>query len=141
MKKLSSISLAGVSLLLSLFFSASMIQAQETPGPSAPGAQRAVSDNELRTFAKAYLEFEKIRAEYAPKMGAASTPKEKGMVEQEAVVKFDQALQKEGLTIQQYSAMYQTVSVDQQLREKVLRLIEEDARDPSRYYTGSLLCR
>ena len=124
MKKLSSIAFVGVSLLLSLFFSA--IQAQETPGPSAPGAQRAVSDHELRTFAKAYLEFEKIRAEYAPKMGAASTPKEKGMVEQEAVVKFDQALQKEGLTIQQYSAMYQTVSVDQQLREKVLRLIEEE---------------
>ena len=126
MRKLSSIFVVGVSLLLSLFFPGSMIQAQEASGPGAPGEQRAVSDNELRTFAKAYLEFEKIRAEYAPKMGAASTPQEKGMVEQEAVVKFDQALQKEGLTIQQYSAMYQTVSIDQQLREKVLRLIEEE---------------
>jgi hypothetical protein len=30
------------------------------------------------------------------------------------------------MTMQQYSALYQTVSVDQQLRAKALRLIEEE---------------
>jgi hypothetical protein len=127
MRKLCSKSFVGVSLLLSMFLPASMVQAQEAaPGPSTAGEQRAISDNELRSFAKAYVEFEKIRAEYGPKMGTANTPQEKGMVEQEAVIKFGRAIEKEGLTIQQYSALFQTVSVDQQLREKVLRLIEEE---------------
>jgi hypothetical protein len=85
-----------------------------------------VSETELRSFAKAYVEFEKIRNEYAPKVGSAATPQEKGAVEQEAVVKFGKALEKEGMTMQQYSALYQTVSVDQQLRAKALRLIEEE---------------
>jgi hypothetical protein len=126
MRKFSSMSSVGVSLLLSMFLPASMSQAQVVPGPSMPGEQRAISDTELRSFAKAYVEFEKIRSEYAPKVGSAATPQEKGMVEKEAVVKFGQALEKEGLTMQQYTALYQTVSVDQQLREKALRLIEEE---------------
>jgi len=127
MAKLSSISFVGISLLLPILLVISIVQAQETaPSPSTPGEQRAISDTELRSFAKAYVEFEKIRAEYAPKIGAANTPQEKGSVEQEAVVKFGKALEKEGLTMQQYSALYQTVSVDQQLREKALRLIEEE---------------
>lgn len=127
MNKLSSISFASVSLLLSMFLPASMVRAQEAPsGPSTPSEQRAIGDNELRSFAKAYLEFEKIRVEYAPKMGAANTAQEKGMVEEEAVVKFGKAVEKEGLTMQQYSVLYQIVSADQQLREKVLRLIDEE---------------
>ena len=128
MRKLSSISFVGVSLLLlSMFLPASIVQAQEAaPVPSTPGDQRALTDTELRSFAKAYLEFEKVRVEYAPKIGAANTAQEKGMVEQEAVVKFGKAIEKEGLTIQQYSVLYQIVSADQHLREKVLRLIEEE---------------
>jgi hypothetical protein len=127
MKKFSNLASVGAGLLLSMLLPASMIQAQEAvPGPSTPGEQRAVSETELRSFAKAYVEFEKIRNEYAPKVGSAATPQEKGAVEQEAVVKFGKALEKEGMTMQQYSALYQTVSVDQQLRAKALRLIEEE---------------
>ena len=127
MGKFSAIASVGVSLLLSMFLSASMVQAQEAaPDASTPAEQRAISDQELRTFAKAYVEFEKIRAEYAPKVGTATTPQEKGAVEQEAVVKFSKALEKEGLTLQQYGALFHTVSADQQLREKVLRLVEEE---------------
>jgi hypothetical protein len=126
MKKLSSTSLA-ISLLLSLSPAASVVNAQGgAPAPIPPGEQRPISDNELRSFAKAYLEFEKIRSEYGPKIGTAPTPQEKGAAEQEAVLKFGETLEKEGMTMQQYSALYQIVSADQQLREKVLRLIEEE---------------
>jgi hypothetical protein len=107
----------------SLMFRA--VEAQQST-PIASGEQTPISDNEFRSFAKTYLEFEKVRAEYGPRIGTASTPEEKGAVEQEAVLQFGKALEKEGMTMQQYSAIYQTVSADQQLREKVLRIIEEE---------------
>jgi hypothetical protein len=96
--------------------------------PQAPGSlpNNKIGDSDLRAFAKAYIEFEKIRGEYEPKLNTANSPQEKGAVEQEAVAKLNKALENEGLTMQQYGALYQTVSVDPQLREKVLRLIEEE---------------
>jgi hypothetical protein len=124
--KFVAVSFLGLVLLSpSLMFRAVEAQ-QSTPNPIAPGEQTPISDNELRSFAKTYLEFEKVRAEYGPRIGTASTPEEKGAVEQEAVLQFGKALEKEGMTMQQYSAIYQTVSADQQLREKVLRIIEEE---------------
>lgn len=126
MKKFVSVSFLGLALLSPSLMPRAVEAQQSTPNPVAPGEKAPISDNELRSFAKAYLEFEKIRAEYGPRIGTAPTPQEKGAVEQEAVLKFGQALEKEGMTMQQYSALYQTVSADQQLREKVLRIIEEE---------------
>jgi rubrerythrin len=96
--------------------------------PQAPGSlpNNRIGESDLRAFAKAYIEFEKIRGEYEPKLNTANTPQEKGAVEQEAVAKLNKAVENEGLTMQQYGALYQTVSVDPQLREKILRLIDEE---------------
>lgn len=111
-----------VALMLCL---APVVQAQEQP--QAPGAEHPpMNDAQLRSFAKAYIEFEKIRAEYEPRLGAANSPQEKSLVEQEAVAKFGKALEKEALSLQQYSVLYHTVSADPGLRAKVLRLIEEE---------------
>jgi hypothetical protein len=126
MKKFVSVSFLGLALLSPSLTPRAVEAQQSAPDAIAPGEQAPISDNELRSFAKAYLEFEKIRAEYGPRIGTAPTPQEKGAVEQEAVLKFGKALEKEGMTMQQYSALYQTVSADQQLREKVLRIIEEE---------------
>jgi hypothetical protein len=116
-------------VLFSLSLTGAMISlsvAQEIP--QAPGSlpNNRIGDSDLRAFAKAYIEFEKIRGEYEPKLNTANSPQEKGAVEQEAVAKLNKALESEGMTMQQYGALYQTVSVDPQLREKVLRLIDEE---------------
>jgi hypothetical protein len=96
------------------------------PGTDSAGRTAPHQRQRAQIFAKAYLEFEKIRSEYGPKIGTAPTPQEKGAAEQEAVLQFGKALEREGMTMQQYSALYQIVSADQQLRERVLRLIEEE---------------
>jgi CRISPR/Cas system-associated protein endoribonuclease Cas2 len=47
-------------------------------------------------------------------------------VQDEAVALFSKALEKEGLSMQQYSVLFHTVNADDALRERVLRLIEEE---------------
>ena len=120
-------------IIWTVLFSMSVAGAMISPSmaqemPQAPGSvpSNRIGDSDLRSFAKAYIEFEKIRGEYEPKLNTANSPQEKGAVEQEAVAKLNKALENEGMTMQQYGALYQTVSVDPQLREKVLRLIEEE---------------
>jgi len=91
-----------------------------------PGAREDVSDTELRAFAKSYVEFYKIRTDYEPRLSVARTTEEKGKLQQEAVAKFDAALEREGLTMARYGVLYQTVSADPRLLAKTLKLIEEE---------------
>ncbi len=119
----------GIGLLLPLasFGSFSALHAQtKTQDQGSVSKQRAISDNELKAFAKAYVQFHKIRAEYEPKLGGATSPQEKGRVEQEAVAKFGAALEREGLSMERYAALYQTISADEQLRNRALELIEAE---------------
>lgn len=83
----------GLALNLSYFASIlpSHAQGKAADQPSAT-AQGTVSDSELKAFAKAYVKFHQIRAEYEPKLNVAKTQEEKGKVEQEAVAKFGAAL-------------------------------------------------
>jgi len=108
-----------------LAFGASSSAAQELRAPGA-AARDNIGETDLRAFAKAYLQSEKIRSEYGPKFNSASSQQEKGAVEQEAVTKFNEAVEHEGLTMQQYTGLYQTVSTDPELRARVLRLVEEE---------------
>src|SRR5262245_10610788 len=81
----------------------------ENRGPAVKAGPKAVSDDELHAFAKAYVRFQEIRTEYEPKWSVAKTTRDKGKVDQQAVAKFDVALEKEGLTAERYEALYQMV--------------------------------
>jgi hypothetical protein len=116
-----------LSAWLLLIWTAPALPAQQQLPNRVQGVEQPpVSDVQLRSFAKAYVEFEKIRAQYEPRLDAAPTPAEKQSVQDEAVALFSKALEKEGLSMQQYSVLFHTVNADDALREKVLRLIEEE---------------
>ena len=100
--------------------------AQEIPALQQPSKQTESADKELKAFAKSYLEFHKIRAEYEPALNKTRDPQEQGKIEQEALAKFDKAVQKQGLTLESYFRMYQSVNANEQIREKVLKLIDEE---------------
>ena len=100
--------------------------AQERPVLQQPSKQTEIGENELKAFAKSYLEFHKIRAEYEPALNKTRDPQEQGKIEQDALAKFDKAVQKQGLTLESYFRMYQSVSANEQIRAKVLNLIDEE---------------
>ena len=117
----------GLALYSSLFGSTPALYAQTKSGDLfSTDGKNAIADKELKAFAKAYVQFHKIRATYEPKLNGATSPQEKGQVEQEAVAKFGAVLEREGLSMQRYAALYQTISADQELRDKALKLIEEE---------------
>lgn len=117
----------GLALSLTPVGSSSALYAQTKTQDQRPAdSQSTISDDELKAFAKAYVQFHKIRAEYEPKLGGAASPQEKGQVEREAVAKLGAALERQGLSMQRYAALYQTISADQELRDKALKLIKEE---------------
>lgn len=108
--------------------SAAPALAQDKPSPQQSAKQTEIGDKELRAFAKSYLEFHKIRAEYEPALNQARNTQEQRKIEQEALAKFDKAVQNQGLTLEGYFRMYQTVNANEQTREKAIQLIEEERK-------------
>ena len=117
----------GLTLGVSLPLSAGAVWAQtQAPAQQSPGASSEVSDQELQAFAKSYVEFHKMRTIYEPQVSVAKTPEEKTRIQQEAVAKFSSVLEREGLTMERYAALFKAVNGDDRLREKVIKLIEDE---------------
>lgn len=100
--------------------------ASPATGQQSLGASTEISGRELLAFAKSYVEFDKIRTVAELQLNAAQSPQEKSRIEQRALAKFGAALEREGLTMARYGALYQTISANDRLREKVRQLIEEE---------------
>jgi len=88
--------------------------------------QTTVGETELRSFAKAYLEIEKIRESYGAQLNQNPDAEKNQAIEQEAVTKIHEVINKEGLSAQTYSEIVQTANADEGLRTKLVQLIEEE---------------
>ena len=93
-----------------------------------PASKPRSATKSLRAFAKSYLEFHKIRAEYEPALNQARDSQEQGKIEQEALAKFGKAVQKQGLTLEGYFRLYQIVNANEHIRDKALKLIDEERK-------------
>jgi hypothetical protein len=102
---------------------AKQVQAQESLKP-----QLSVSESQLRSFAKVYVEVEKIRQVYEPRLKEAKNPEESKQIENEAVSKMQGALTKEGLTQESYGQIFEIARADEDLRQKILNFIDEERR-------------
>ena len=129
MKKLLSIIYLVIMAFAGLALSSTAaIQAQENSTNQRPSQPTEVGDKELRSFAKSYIEFHKIRMEYEPALNKAYDQQEKNKLEQEAVAKFGKAVEKQGLTLESYFRIFQTVNANDAIRQKALKLIEEERK-------------
>jgi hypothetical protein len=103
--------------------------AQEAPKPAPSQAQTNVSDKDLRSFAKAYVDYHKIRQSYEKQLNQTQDAKEKERLQREGDSKVSQALEKQGLTPQTYNRLYTAVNNNEQLRKKALKIIEEERKN------------
>jgi uncharacterized protein YggE len=102
--------------------------AEQGRAQEPPKQQRSVSDNQLRAFAKVYVEVDKIRRTYEPRLKEAKNAEESKQIETEAVSKMRGALTKEGLTEQSYSEIFDIARADEGLRKKLIELINEESK-------------
>ena len=91
----------------------------------APKPQE-LDEKQLRSFAKVYVQVEKIRQEYEPRAKEASGPEEGKQTQQEAQSKFQQVLTKEGLSEENYTKIFEVARADQDVRKKILQMIGEE---------------
>ena len=97
--------------------------AQESPAQD-------ISEGQMRAFAKVYVQIDKIRQFYEPQMKEAKDPEEAKAVEKEAVSKMHEALIKEGLTEESYVQIFQMARTDEDLRTKLIELINAEMEKP-----------
>jgi len=105
--------------------------AQEGSKQAAGEQQNKVSDEELRSFAKAYVEYHKIRQKYEPQLQATKDPQQNKKIQDEANAKVKDVLAKQQLTAQQYNRVFTLVNNDETLRKKAMKLIEEERKKAS----------
>src|SRR6266480_996106 len=93
---------------------------------NVPEQQTNVNDEQLKSFAKVYVQVEKIRQTYEPRVKQAPGPDEGKQIQQEAQSKFQDVLTKEGLSEENYTQIIEMARADDSLRKKVLQMIVEE---------------
>lgn len=93
-----------------------------------PSQQSKVDPTQLKSFARVYVEFEKIRDAYEPRLKMAQGDQEVEVIQKEAAAKIEEALTKEGLSRETYSQIINTLNGDSELRAKAMQLIDEERK-------------
>ncbi len=91
-----------------------------------PKQEINVSDDELRAFAKVYVQVDKIRQEYEPRVKEAKDPEESRQIQTEAANKMQEAAAKEGMTSESYRHIFELTNADETVRNKVIALINKE---------------
>jgi hypothetical protein len=97
-------------------------------GQEAP-AQSNISDEELRVFAKAYVQVDRIRLAFEPILQNAQDPEQVQNIQQEATGKMEKAVEQQGLSKKSYMTIFNTVNGDTELRAKTIKMIEEEQKN------------
>ncbi|WP_143004017.1 DUF4168 domain-containing protein [Thiohalorhabdus denitrificans] len=111
-------------------------QQQGPAGQGAPGQQPAppaqtapapkdVSDADLEKFAAAYGELRRIQEEHAGDLGQAGNEEKARKIQQEMQTKMADAIEAQGLSLQEYKEIFDAVRQDQELTQKVTEMVEE----------------
>ena len=107
------------------------IRAQDKARDQQLSQQSEISDKELKAFAKAYVEFQKIRSAYENSLDNVGNRQEETKAQHEALIKIDKALQKQGLKPDALYRIFKAVNADEKLHAKAMKLIEEERRATS----------
>ena len=132
MKKLASIYAMLAMIIGGLVASpAIVVDAQDKARDQQPSQESEISDRDLKAFAKAYVEFHKIRSAYENSLDDVSNRQEETKAQHEALIKIDKALEKQGLKPDALYRIFKAVNADKKLHAKAMKLIEEERRATS----------
>jgi Domain of unknown function (DUF4168) len=113
----------------SFMLAASLAVLSPALAQQSPNKGTATEEPQLRSFAKAYVEVQKIREFYEPQLGNTQNPQKANEIEREARSKITDAIVKEGLTLDSYGQIVQTANADETLRKRIIELINEEQKN------------
>jgi Domain of unknown function (DUF4168) len=108
-----------------------VVRAQDRARDQQPSQHSEISDRDLKAFAKAYVEFRKIRSAYENSLNEVGNRQEESKAQHEALIKIDRALEKQGLRPDALYRIFKAVNADEKLYAKAMKLIEEEQRAAS----------
>jgi hypothetical protein len=94
-------------------------QAPGSPAVEPPQQASSYSDTELKVFALAALNVQRIRNVYLPKLQAAQTPEQEWEVREAAADEMAQAIEGEGMTVGQFREISNQVRQRPELAKRV----------------------
>jgi len=97
--------------------------AQGTPSETVKPAP-SYSEAELKSFAVAALEVQRINDAYLPKLKTASTPEEQKQVEKVATDEMVKAVEKEGMSVDKYKQIMNHAQSNPEIADKVMKHIK-----------------
>ena len=103
------------------------ISAEQPKIPPA-NAETTINEKELNAFIKAYVDYQKIRANYGSALERATDSQEKKRIEQEANTRVKRSLDAQGLSSERYNKIFATVNNNPELRQKVLKKVEDERK-------------
>jgi uncharacterized protein DUF4168 len=121
-------SLAVALLISSAFIGAGITSAAESQKKPSAADETTISDRDLKSFVKAYVDYQKIRSSYGPALENTKDPVRKKQLEQEANAKIRQSLDATGLSPDRYNRIFAQVNSNESLRKKVLKQVEEERK-------------
>ncbi|HKA33603.1 MAG TPA: DUF4168 domain-containing protein [Candidatus Binatia bacterium] len=99
-------------------------------GAAAQEGGKTLSDKEIQSFARAYVDFHKIKGDYEGRMKRTNDAGEKERLRREGDAKVEAALKKQGFTTDSYAKTFAAVNNNEQLRKKTLKYVEEERKKP-----------
>jgi hypothetical protein len=114
-------------LFTSLGLSLSPAMAQSGPGTGAP-APAAYSDTELKSFAGAVLEVQRLNDVYVSRFESARSFDEQEQVRQEATVAVAMAAEKNGMSMSRFQEILNHTQMDEGLADRVRQHMRESGR-------------
>ncbi len=130
MNRFSFVTLAAVS---ALSFGALSAQAQSS-APSAStattttsGQNTAVTDTKLNQFADAYVAVQKVQKEASTELSSDADASKTQQVQTEAQARIVDAIQKNGLQLDEYNQIAQLINADDDLRTRAVQQIQRKA--------------
>ncbi len=74
------------------------------------------------------MQVDKIREQYEPRLKEAKDPEEGKQIQIEALTKMQEAVAKEGMTEESYRQIFELANADENLRNKVINMINEEKK-------------
>ncbi len=82
------------------------------------------SDQEIKSFAKAYSQVKDIQKDYSQEISQISDKQKAQKLQDKYSSQMISKIKDEGLTVQKYNQISQSMTADEELREKVQKMIE-----------------
>lgn len=118
---------AAISALGMCWMPAASAQAPSAPPMEAQQPSSSYSDAELKSFAVAALDVQRIRDTYLPRLHAAATPEEQQKVRIEASNQMVQAVEQRGLSVDKYTEIARQAQARPEIAEQIQRHVDEAA--------------